>query len=911
MRRPLSGRSIAKAISVSTFALLGFAVPIKSSLEILITDSTGHFFVPVWTRQADKSSTTLSFYGCLISAWPSGSLQCAAAYGDSQNAKGSWDKSDLLAPSLHTRDSDAPPTTRVSGIVFDEGDRSHPRLAHLSSSRQFDAKSQKPRILDVMSAVPPILKDSAGQYSVPDQILAMNQLAHMMPVALLSEVPLGKSHPIGGRQRSPVTSVPSIPTSVRQMHHLTRAGGHPPVVVEGVVTGVTFTPQGFTVQDGRDGIYVVFRATQTEVGLGQRVRIWGTGDASGFSPIVMADRVEILSHGALPNPRRISAVEVDDGTLDNEYVEVRGIVRTATMTSDGGRTFGIMRLDTRPGSILLIVRAFEVSAEKYVDSVVRARGVVEVDFNVNRQALGLQVGIANIGDITIERSARLDPFGQPVTPIDSIKVFESKRDWSHRFRIRGGVTLQQRGEFVVVQDGNRGIRVDTKTDETLPVGTILDVAGFVSTKTDTPILTDAIIRSHKMSMTVKPLPQGAVDVLAGRSNWSLVSVPGILIESGQSPTGLTLLLDDHGAKFSAELRNGPQEQFKVAPGSQIQITGVCENFTGTLSRPEGFRLLLRTASDVKVLTSAPLSMNREFLIRSGVALTAVAILSAVWALMLRRRVRQQTSWIRTSLVKEKAAASHDSLTGLPNRRYFESSLAATLNDANIAGKRVALYYIDLIGFKRINDIMGHSVGDLVLQQVAQRLRGALDSAELLARIGGDEFAIIQPNALDDSASEGFAKRLFGTFRDAFVTAGSSIQVGASIGVTRYPIDGESVDEIKQNADTAMYHARRNATGFAFFDSSMATMMRRKAEIRQQLPGAVARGEFQPHFQPIVDLSTGLIVRFEALCRWNSPQLGSVPPLEFIPVAEETGHIDALGKLVLREACRQGCRWQIN
>jgi len=712
----------------------------------------------------------------------------------------------------------------------------------------------------------------------------------------------------------PLIPSSSILTSIRQLHQLSppKAAMHPQAVVEGIVTGLTFMPHGFTVQDETEGIYVVFRTTKTSVKLGHKIRISGTVDPGAFAPILIADRVQVLGYGTMPQPRKIRPADLDGGVLDNQYVEVRGFVRSYTRKSDGNKVFGIMKLDVQPaGSVLLLTRDLGDNLERYVDSVVRARGVAAVEFNERRQALGLRVVIENIGDVTIERAAPTDPFSQPITPIDNIMLFGPVRDWARRLHIRGLVTLQRPGRFVVVQEGNSAIRVETRTHETLPEGTRLDAAGFVSTEGYSPILKDAVIRTHGMSMAVKPLPQHAVDLLTGSSDWSLVTVTGTLIESGQSSTGLTLLIEDHGAKFSAELANGRPEQFNVASGSQIQITGICEIFSGALREPEGFRLLLRSISDVKVVKGAPLLMNRTVLIRGGVCFAALTMLSGIWAITLRLRVRQQTRWITASLAKEKAAATQDLLTGIANRRHFEDSLAPALRDAEIAGGEVALFYIDIGNFKNINDTLGHTAGDLLLKQIAQRLDASLDSMQILSRIGGDEFAVIQPMASGKQSSEDLASRLLASFRDPFLVASSRIQVAASIGISRYPIDGEDGEQLLQNADMAMYHAKRNGKGSYFFDSAIREAIERRLAIRKLLPGAAERGEFFAQYQPIENLSNGLIVRFEALCRWNNPQLGSVSPLEFIPIAEETGQIHAIGHWILDEACLQGRRWQKN
>jgi diguanylate cyclase (GGDEF)-like protein len=308
--------------------------------------------------------------------------------------------------------------------------------------------------------------------------------------------------------------------------------------------------------------------------------------------------------------------------------------------------------------------------------------------------------------------------------------------------------------------------------------------------------------------------------------------------------------------------------------------------------------------------NTPAAKNRGFLVRAGLGVATLTVLCTLCAFMLRHRVQPPTNRPTESLlVEKKAAAAHDSLTGIANRRHFEDSLASPLRSARITGGEVALFSIDLGDFRCITG-MGHSAGDLQLKRIAQTLGAALDSSQLLSRVGGDELTVIQPAAAGKRSSEQLARRLLELLDGPFVSAGTGIEVGASIGISRYPIDGGDVEQLLSNADAAMYHAKRNGRGFYFFESSMREVMR-KLEIRRQLPAALDRGEFVAHFQPIEGLSKGSLVRFEALCRWNNPQLGSVRPSEFIPIAEETGQIHSIGKWMLQEACRQGCRWQVD
>jgi diguanylate cyclase (GGDEF)-like protein/PAS domain S-box-containing protein len=305
----------------------------------------------------------------------------------------------------------------------------------------------------------------------------------------------------------------------------------------------------------------------------------------------------------------------------------------------------------------------------------------------------------------------------------------------------------------------------------------------------------------------------------------------------------------------------------------------------------------------------------------------------------RRAIRKdgQTAWIRTSvsivrkegseaeaialcedITEQKLAreqlshqATHDSLTGLANRRHFEESLQDAIQKAASTGGRVALLYIDLDGFKLVNDTMGHSTGDHLLRQVAARLQSCLHEHEIPARIGGDEFTVVKPLAEDSASAEELTQRILEAFRIPFSGAGQGIRIGASIGVSHFPEDGEDANELYQSADAAMFHAKRTNHEYHVFDASMKSAMVRKLKIQKLIVTALERNEFAPCFQPLYDLETGDVVRFEALCRWVSPELGDVPPSEFIPIAEEIGLITELGLRILREACMQARKWQLN
>ncbi|HWG67797.1 MAG TPA: EAL domain-containing protein [Steroidobacteraceae bacterium] len=265
-------------------------------------------------------------------------------------------------------------------------------------------------------------------------------------------------------------------------------------------------------------------------------------------------------------------------------------------------------------------------------------------------------------------------------------------------------------------------------------------------------------------------------------------------------------------------------------------------------------------------------------------------------------------------------AYFDALTGLPNREQSRNRLNSALASAKQHERMLAVLYLDLDNFKRVNDTLGHAVGDELLCQVAARLRNSLradDTVEELpaarsshiARLGGDEFIVILPNIRSAEDAASVAARLIAELQEPMRLAMHTLVVTPSIGVSLFPADGVEVDTLLRNADLAMYFAKRKGPGMsAFFDASMNDAALHRFTLEAKLRGALERNEFSLHYQPQFDVRSGGVSGMEALLRWTNDELGVVTPAEFIPVAEETGLILGIGEWVLRTACRQAKSW---
>jgi diguanylate cyclase (GGDEF)-like protein len=327
----------------------------------------------------------------------------------------------------------------------------------------------------------------------------------------------------------------------------------------------------------------------------------------------------------------------------------------------------------------------------------------------------------------------------------------------------------------------------------------------------------------------------------------------------------------------------------------------------------GFPLAVVVGLSVDEQMAGAHRQSREYMGWAALGSVLVVLLTGVLGRMSWQLVqgRLRESEIRLEHAERvEYLAYHDGLTGLPNRSMFSKLLGQSISEAHRYERRQAVAFLDLDRFKQINDTLGHEAGDKLLQEVALRLRGCVRDSDTVARLGGDEFVVLLPELADEKDAAIVAQKILAAVARPFDLMGQEFRVTASIGISTYPQDGLDEQTLTKNADIAMYQAKEEGkNNFQFYSEKLNANSLERLALESSLRHALERSEFCLHYQAKREIASGKITGMEALLRWNHPDLGTVAPMQFIPVAEETGLIVPIGKWVLKTVCLQSVKWR--
>ena len=313
---------------------------------------------------------------------------------------------------------------------------------------------------------------------------------------------------------------------------------------------------------------------------------------------------------------------------------------------------------------------------------------------------------------------------------------------------------------------------------------------------------------------------------------------------------------------------------------------------------------IRTA--LTEVQSTQQATSRELVTRGGLVLVVTLAPAAEGGILM---LTEDATERKATEARIEQMARFDELTGLANRFEYTTQITETFAKLERTGEGFALLYLDLDGFKQVNDSLGHDIGDHVLMETASRLRSAIRSNDMLARFGGDEFLLILPSA-DHLVVTAIAQRMIDVMARAFDVEGKTVYVTASIGIAMAPLDGANPADLLRHADTALYKAKSAGRNkLTFFNPAMAEEMMERHEIEVDLRKACIDGSLELYYLPIIDLKTQKVVSREALMRWRHPTRGMVPPSVFIPIAEQSGLIAGMGDWAIRQACRDAASWE--
>jgi len=710
---------------------------------------------------------------------------------------------------------------------------------------------------------------------------------------------------------------------------------------QATVTYVRSYQHALFVQDGDAALYVDW-PTENLLQPGDRVEVTGTTKA-GFRPIVIAKSVTLVHHGVVPPAVPATFDELIRGDMDARLVTVDAVVRDADTVIHQNVRSSLLQLHTDGGEIDAAVDVDNQDVlSTLLDSEVQVTGAVSGRLDSKQQQTGVVLHVSSIDGVKVIHRAASSPWDLPVTPMDQILTSYHVNNSSKRIRVRGTITYYQPGSAAVLQDGQKSLWLVTSSIAPLRVGDAADATGFPELHDGQLALASAEIQDSGRPSPVAPKQTTWDQLASGKNLFDLVTIDGSVVAEARGAAQDEYFIKSNGDLFSAIYKHPSGDDVDPAPlkllaqDTKVRVVGVCitARGSGPIEARIPFDILLRTPDDIAVLADAPWLTTANLAKIAG-GLFIVVLACSIWALTLRRRVRQQTEAItaqseadaeqqrriaqleqrrsrvledinssrplgdivehitemvsymlngapcwcqvtegpllgrapankagfriisreihsRTGLVlgilyaglttmdanetEEQEALSagvrlatlsietrklysdlvhrseFDLLTDMYNRFSLDRHLLETIEKARETGGSFGLIYVDLDDFKLVNDMYGHHIGDLYLQEVSHRMKRQLRTGDVLGRIGGDEFAALVTVVRGRIDVEEIAQRLERCFDAPFALEGYVLRGAASVGMAIYPTDGASPDALMTAADSQMYAAKNSRRG---------------------------------------------------------------------------------------------------
>jgi diguanylate cyclase (GGDEF)-like protein len=620
--------------------------------------------------------------------------------------------------------------------------------------------------------------------------------------------------------KNPKAQLPTLVTA-HDAHDLTpeEAARAYPVHLHAVVTyydpNIDSRHGALFVHDSTGSIFVSLpKLPVLSLHAGNLVDVVGVSGAGDYAPIIDRPTVRMIGQSHVPKrAAQTSMAQLLSGSEDGQWVEVEGMVHAVHLQPMNA----VLDLATVGGPVsATTLREPGTNYDSLVDSLVRLHANAGPVFNPSRQMVGVRLFFPSLQALKVIQPATSDPYATAALPISRLLRFSPGLNLPHRAHIQGRVTLHWPGRTLCLQQATEGLCMQTPQVDPVHIGQMVDVIGFPTIVDYKATLENPTFRLADGTSYPQAIPITAQQALRGDHDRELVQIEGQLLGQDHAAGDMTLMLRSGEVLFLAVLPKNAAGagEFPWKDGSVVRVTGVCSvqmdpNATNQgegVVRPGSVDILLRSVDDVAVLHAPSWWTPRNALaVISVVGLSAFAAFA--WIVVLRRRVEQQTQAIRISEERLRHLSQHDVLTGLPNRFLLNDRLSMALKRAGRFNAVLGLLMIDLDGFKEVNDSYGHHAGDLVLCEVADRIRHAVRQTDTVARLGGDEFIVLLPDLRHPSEAATIAAKIVAAIAESIDVGSAMVPVSASVGVCTSPEEGVDAEKLLQCVDAAMYQAK--------------------------------------------------------------------------------------------------------